>query len=43
VRVGDDGLPSVGGAPSGHVIGIDMDSALKIGTARGRNLEVLRS
>ena len=28
-------------APSGHVIGIDMDAALKIGAARGRNLEVL--
>jgi hypothetical protein len=28
-------------APSGHVIGIDMDAALKLGAARGRNLEVL--
>jgi hypothetical protein len=28
-------------APSGHVIGIDMNTALKIGAARGRNLEVL--
>ena len=28
-------------APSGHVIGIDMDAALKIGAARGWNLEVL--
>ena len=28
-------------APSGHVIGIDMDAALKIGAAGGRNLEVL--
>ena len=28
-------------APSGHVIGIDMNAALKIGAARGRNLEVL--
>ena len=28
-------------APSGHVIGIDMDAALKIAAARGCNLEVL--
>ena len=28
-------------APSGHVIGIDMDAALKIGTARGSDLAVL--
>jgi hypothetical protein len=28
-------------APSGHVIGIDMDAALKIGAARGCDLEVL--
>ena len=28
-------------APSGHVIDIDMNAALKIGAARGRNLEVL--
>jgi hypothetical protein len=28
-------------APSGHVIGIDMDAALKLGAARGWNLEVL--
>jgi hypothetical protein len=28
-------------APSGLVIGIDMDAALRIGAARGRNLEVL--
>jgi hypothetical protein len=28
-------------APSGHVIGIDMDAALKIGSARGCNLAVL--
>ena len=28
-------------APSGHVIGIDMDAALKIGVARGSDLEVL--
>ena len=28
-------------APSGHVIGIDMNAALKIGAARGRNFEVL--
>jgi hypothetical protein len=28
-------------APSGHVIGIDMNAALKIGAARGWNLEVL--
>lgn len=28
-------------APSGHVIGIDMDAALKIGAARGCDLGVL--
>jgi hypothetical protein len=28
-------------APSGHVIGIDMNAALKIGAARGCNPEVL--
>lgn len=28
-------------APSGHVIGIDMDAALKIGAARGCDLVVL--
>jgi hypothetical protein len=28
-------------APSGHVLGIDMDAALKIGTARGSDLDVL--
>jgi hypothetical protein len=28
-------------APSGHVIGIDMDAVLKIGTARGANLAAL--
>jgi hypothetical protein len=28
-------------APSGYVIGIDMDTALKIGAARGCDLEVL--
>ena len=28
-------------APSGHVIGIDMDAALKIGAARGYDLAVL--
>jgi hypothetical protein len=28
-------------APSGHVIGIDMNAGLKIGAARGWNLEVL--
>jgi hypothetical protein len=28
-------------APSGHVIGIDMDAALKIGIARRCDLEVL--
>jgi hypothetical protein len=28
-------------APSGHVIGIGMDAVLKIGAARGCNLEVL--
>jgi hypothetical protein len=28
-------------APSGHVIGIDMDAALKISAARGYNLAVL--
>jgi hypothetical protein len=28
-------------APSGHVIGIDMDAALGIAAARGSNLEVL--
>jgi hypothetical protein len=28
-------------AASGHVIGIDMDGALKLGAARGWNLEVL--
>jgi hypothetical protein len=28
-------------APSGHVIGIDMHAALKIGAARGCNPEIL--
>jgi hypothetical protein len=28
-------------APSGHVTGIDMDAALKIGAARGHDLAVL--
>ena len=28
-------------APSGNVIGIDMDAALKIGAARGSDLAVL--
>jgi hypothetical protein len=28
-------------APSGHVIGIDLDTALKIGAARGSDLAVL--
>ena len=28
-------------APSGHVIGIDMDAALEIGAARGYDPEVL--
>jgi hypothetical protein len=28
-------------APSGHVIGIDMDAALKLGAARGWDLAVL--
>jgi hypothetical protein len=28
-------------APSGHVIGIDMDAALKIGAARGYDSPVL--
>jgi hypothetical protein len=28
-------------APSGHVIGIDMDAVLKIGAARGHDLDVL--
>jgi hypothetical protein len=28
-------------APTGHVIGIDMDAALKIGAARGADLAVL--
>jgi hypothetical protein len=28
-------------APSGHVIGIDMDAALKIGAARDYDLKVL--
>jgi hypothetical protein len=28
-------------APSGHVIGIDMNTALKIGAARGYDLAVL--
>jgi hypothetical protein len=27
-------------SPSGHVIGMDMNAALKIAAARGRNLEV---
>jgi hypothetical protein len=27
--------------PSGHVIGIDLEAALKIGAARGSDLEVL--
>jgi hypothetical protein len=28
-------------APSGHIIGIDMDAALKIGAARGSDLALL--
>jgi hypothetical protein len=28
-------------APSGHVVGIDMDAALRIGAARGFDLAVL--
>lgn len=28
-------------APSGHIIGIDMDAALRIGAARGCDLAVL--
>jgi hypothetical protein len=28
-------------APSGHVIGIDLNAALKLGTARGSDLAVL--
>jgi hypothetical protein len=28
-------------APSGHVIGIDMDAVLRIGAARGSDLAVL--
>jgi hypothetical protein len=28
-------------APSGHVIGIDMDAALRIGAVRGSDLAVL--
>ena len=28
-------------APSGHIVGIDMDAALKIGAARGYDLGVL--
>ena len=28
-------------APSGHIIGIDMDAALRIGAARGCDLGVL--
>jgi hypothetical protein len=28
-------------APSGHVIGIDMSTALSLGTTRGCNLEIL--
>jgi hypothetical protein len=28
-------------APSGHIIGIDMDAALRIGAARGSDLAVL--
>ena len=28
-------------APSGHVIGIDMDAALRIGATRGSDLAVL--
>ena len=28
-------------APSGHVIGVDMNAALKIGAARGHDLTVL--
>jgi hypothetical protein len=28
-------------APSGHVIGVDMDATLKIGAARGSDLAVL--
>jgi hypothetical protein len=28
-------------APSGHIIGIDMDAALRLGAARGSDLAVL--
>ena len=28
-------------APSGHVVGIDMDAALRIGAARGHDLAAL--
>jgi hypothetical protein len=28
-------------APSGHVVGIDMDAALKMGVARGSDLAVI--
>jgi hypothetical protein len=28
-------------APSGHIVGIDMDAALRIGPARGSDLAVL--
>jgi len=28
-------------APSGHIIGIDMDAALRMGAARGSDLSVL--
>jgi hypothetical protein len=28
-------------APGGHIVGLDMDAALKIGAARGCDLEVL--
>jgi hypothetical protein len=28
-------------APSGHVVGVDMDAALRIGAARRRDLQVL--
>jgi hypothetical protein len=28
-------------APSGHIVGIDMDAALRIGAARGSDLAVL--
>jgi hypothetical protein len=28
-------------APSGHVVGIDMNAALRLGAARGHDLDVL--